>query len=156
MMMSISNGSFLLLDHKLSVSQVHVNSEVKRILTAVVRQAIVNVYREHFYQVNFGPDVRPQVHIVSHDLYCACILESDCAATVAAKVYLRDGGILASAPEPGFFPACPHVCPICGARAFYDPRLSSHHRGIGWQCSMHGASHYWQHQGSLPRPVCPA
>jgi hypothetical protein len=70
----------------------------------------------------------------------------------AVKVYLqRRMGEPARIPDPGYFPAVPHFCPVCGARACYAPELSSHHRGIGWRCSRHGATHYWQHQGSLPR-----
>jgi hypothetical protein len=153
MKMLASNGSTILLDRKLTASQARLNVEVKRILTSVIGEAIVKVYIDNFYWVDFGPDVRPQVHIVSHDMYCACILEADCAAVVAVKVYLRDGGIPVSAFKPGYFPAVPHVCPVCGARAWYCPRLSSRHRGVGWSCAKGGTLHYWQHEMSVTKGV---
>jgi hypothetical protein len=154
--MMASNGSTVLLDRKLGVSQVHVNAEVKKILSGVIRQAIVKVYRDYYYQVDFGPEVRPQYHIVTHDLWCCCALEDNCAAVIAVRMHLRDVGEFAKTPRPGYFPSCPNVCPICSARACYEPNLSSKHRGVGWLCSRYGTSHYWQYQGSLPRPVCPA
>lgn len=154
--MITSNRITVLLDRRLTVSQAHINNEVKQVLTGVIREAIVKVYRDNYYRVDFGPDVRPEYHLVSHDLYCTCALEADCPAVVAVKVYLRDGGEAAKTPRPGYFPAVPHFCPVCGARACYEPGLSSHHRGIGWQCSKHGAAHYWQHQGMIHRLAYPA
>jgi hypothetical protein len=147
MTMLAVNSSLVLLDRTLTASQARVNAQVKRILTSVIREAIVRPWNTHFYRVDFGPDVQPQFHIVTHDLYCACVLESDCPAVTAVKVYLQKGmGEPAKMPHPGYFPACPHVCPICGARAFYCPRLSSRHRGIGWSCEVGGTSHYWQNE----------
>jgi len=146
-----SNGTVVFLDRKLTNSKARVNDKVKQILTSILREAIVTLHHEYFYYVDFGPDVRPQHHIVSHDLYCTCVLEADCPSVVATKVYLRDGGKPARTPDLGFFPTCPHVCPICGSNACYAPELSSKHRGIGWHCSRHGASHYWQYQGSIHR-----
>jgi hypothetical protein len=52
----------------------------------------------------------------------------------------------ANIPRPGYFPAAPHFCPICGARACYDPGLSSRNRGVGWSCEKGGTSHYWRHE----------
>lgn len=98
-----SNGTEVLLDRSLSVSQVHVSDDVKKVLTGVIRQAIVTIFHEHYYRVDFGPGVRPQYHTVSHDLNCSCALGENCAAVVAIKMYLRDGGEAAAAPRPGYF-----------------------------------------------------
>jgi hypothetical protein len=154
--MLASNSSIVLLDRTLTASQARVNGQVKRILIGVIREAIVKPYQEYFYLVDFGPDVHPQFHVVSHDLFCACALEGECAATVAVKFYLQKGGEPACVPCPGYFPAAPHICPVCGVKAFYQSMLSSKHRGVGWECEQGGKAHYWQHQGSLPRPVCPS
>jgi len=149
-------NSMVVLDRKLTASQARVSNKVRQILTSLITEAVVKVYHEFFYLVDFDPGVYPQLHIVSHDLYCACVLEADCPAVTAVKVYLHRGiGSAANKPCPGYFPAAPHFCLVCGARAFYEPRLSSHHRGIGWQCSRNGAVHYWQHQGMVPRVACP-
>ena len=144
--MKTSNNTTLLLDQKLTITQAHINSGVKRILTGVIREAIVNLYHEYYFKVDFGPDVRPQFHIVSHDMYCNCALEADCAAIVAVRIYLRDGGEPAKAPRPGYFLTVPHACPICGSRAYYQPKLSSHNRGIGWECHTGGKAHYWRNE----------
>jgi hypothetical protein len=147
-----SNGTGVILDHTLAASRARISPEVRRILTSILKEALVVVFHEYFYRVNFSLDVYPSIHIVTHNLYCSCPLEHDCPAVTAVKVYLQRGiGEIARTPNPGFFPALPHYCPICGARACYDPELSSHHRGVGWQCSQHGTSHYWKYQGSLPR-----
>lgn len=147
-----SNDTGVILDHTLASSQARISPEVRRILTNILKEALVVVYHEYFYRVDFGPGVYPQVHIVSHDLICSCLLESDCASVTGVRVYLQNGnGEAAKTPPLGYFPAVPHYCPVCGARACYEPELSSRHRGLGWQCSKHGAAHYWKHQGSLPR-----
>jgi len=64
-------------------------------------------------------------------------------------MYLTDGGKRAERPPFGFYPVHPAKCPVkgCGARVHYDASLSSRNRGAGWQCSVGGASHYWQHRG---------
>ena len=149
--MATADSKGVVLDSKLAASQARISPEVKHILIDVLKEAIIIVYHEYFYLVRFDPSVQPQRHIVTHDLICACALESDCPSVVAVKVYLRDGGKPAKTPDPGYFPTCPHVCPICGSKACYTPELSSHHRGVGWQCSKQGASHYWQHQASIHR-----
>jgi len=154
--MAAADRKEVVLDSTLTASQARISREVKHILIAILKEAIITVYHEYFYRVDFGPEVYPQVHIVSHDLYCACVLEADCPAVTAVKVYLHRGiGEAAKSPSPGFFPAVPHYCPICRARACYEPELSSRHRGVGWQCSQHGTSHYWQHQGSVHRSTNP-
>ena len=143
-----SNGTVVFLDRKLTNSEAGVNDEVKHVLIEILKEAIIEINHEYFYKVDFGPGVYPQHHIVSHDLFCTCTLEADCPAVTAVRVYLqRRIGETASTPSPGYFPAAPHYCPVCGARAYYEPSLSSHHRGIGWHCSNYGAAHYWQHQG---------
>ena len=149
---SSSNGIAVVLDHTLAASKAQVNPEVKHILIDILKEAIILICQQYFYRVDFGPGVFPQIHYVTHDLFCACPLEADCPGVTAVKVYLRrENGEAAKTPDPGYFPAVPHYCPVCGARACYEPGLSSHHRGIGWHCSRHGASHYWQHQGSIHR-----
>ena len=152
----LSTMPVVLLDRHLAVSQVHVSEDVKKILTSVIREAIVTVYHDYYYRVDFGPDVRPQYHVVSHDLFCACLLEADCAGVIAVRMHLRDGGEFAKTPPPGYFPTIPHACPVCGAKAYYHPQLSSNHRGLGWSCEKGGISHYWQHQGRILRNACPA
>ena len=144
--MITSNSATVLLDRKLTVSQAQINNEVKRILTGVIHEAILKVFHDYYYRVDFGPDVRPQYHIVSYDLFCTCALEQDCPAVEAVKLYLREGGEPTSMPRPGYFLTVPHVCPVCGAKAYYHPQLSSHYRGIGWSCEKGGNSHYWQHE----------
>jgi len=144
-----ANRTIVVLDRKLTASQARVSNEVKQILTSLISEAVVKVFREYFYRVDFGSGVYPQFHVVSYDLYCACVLEADCPAVTAVKYYLEKGVcVFAKTPCPGYFPAAPHYCPVCGvARAYYEPGLSSHQRGIGWHCSNYGASHYWKHRG---------
>jgi hypothetical protein len=141
-----SNDTAVCLDHKLTNSEARINDEVKKVLIFVIRQAIVIPYHDYYYRVDFGPGVRPQYHIVSHDLYCACALEADCAAVIAVRIYLREGGELVNTPRPGYFLTVPHACPVCGAKTYYYPRLSSRNRGIGWSCEQGGTSHYWKHE----------
>jgi len=145
----IANRTLVVLDRRLTSSQARVSNEVKQILTSLITEAVVKVFREYFYLVDFGSGVYPQFHIVSHDMYCTCALEADCPAVTAVRYYLEKGVCDSTKIPPlGFFPAVPHYCPVCDvARAYYEPSLSSHQRGIGWQCSRHGASHYWQYQG---------
>ena len=149
-----TSGITVVLDHTLSASQARISPEVKHILIDILKEVIITICQQYFYRVDFGPGVYPQYHIVSYDLYCTCVLEADCPAVTAVKLYLHSGiGEAAKTPDPGFFPTCPHVCPICGFKTCYAPELSSHHRGIGWHCSKHGAAHYWQHQGRIPMHV---
>ena len=147
-----SNAIGVILDQTLTASMARISPDVRRVLTSILKEALVVVFHEYFYRVNFGLDVYPSIHIVTHNLFCSCPLEQDCPAATAVKVYLHRGvGEIARTPDPGYFPTVPHYCPVCGARSCYDPELSSHHRGVGWGCSRHGATHYWQHQGSLLR-----
>ena len=150
--MATTDRKEVVLDSTLSASQARISPQVEVILLGILKEAIITVFHEYFYRVDFGPGIYPQVHIVSHDMYCACVLEADCPAVTAVKYYLQKGACeSAKTPCQGYFPAVPHYCPICGARACYAPELSSHHRGIGWHCSRHGKSHYWQCQGSIHR-----
>ena len=141
-----ANRTLVVLDRNLTASQARLSAEVKQILTSLITEAVVKIFREYFYRVDFGPGVSPRLHIVSHDLYCTCVLEGDCAAVVAVKVYLREGGEPANTTRPGYFLTVPHVCPVCHAKSYYQPRLSSRNRGIGWSCEKGGTSHYWQHE----------
>jgi hypothetical protein len=150
--MATADRKEVVLDSTLIASQARTSPEVKNILIDILKEAIITVFHKYFYLVRFDPSVQPQRHLVTHDLTCACVLEVDCPAVIAVKVHLQmQKGETAKTPPLGYFPAVPHFCPVCGARACYAPELSSHHRGIGWCCSRHGATHYWQHQGSLPR-----
>ncbi|MGD0611281.1 MAG: hypothetical protein ABSB41_07160 [Anaerolineales bacterium] len=145
--MSPIKATTLVLDRRLSASQARRSADVKRILTSILKEAIIRVYQTYFYQVDFGPDVRPQVHIVSHDLFCTCRLEEDCPAVTAVKYYLQnEQGVEAKRPRPGYFPTVPHKCPTCGAGVQYDPHLTSRNRGLGWRCEKGGVGCYWKHQ----------
>jgi hypothetical protein len=73
--MSPDKATMLVLDRRLRASQARTSAEVKRILTGILKEAVVRVYQTYFYLVDFGPDVRPQLHIVSHDLFCTCHLD---------------------------------------------------------------------------------
>jgi hypothetical protein len=147
--MAAADRKEVVLDSILTASQARVSNEVKQILTSLITEAVVKVFHEYFYRVDFGSGVSPRLHIVSHDLYCTCVLEGDCAAVVAVKVYLREGGEPANTTRPGYFLTVPHVCPVCRCsnKAYYEPRLSSRNRGVGWICAVGGSSCYWRYQG---------
>ncbi len=135
--------SAVLLDGRLSASRARADPEVKQTLSAILRQTEVSLQGEHLYRVDFGPEVRPRLHLVSHDLVCGCRLGPDCPAVTAVKKYRNDGGMEARKPPAGYFPSVPKTCPICGARAQASSGLSSLPRGEGWTCSRGGASCYW-------------
>ena len=146
--MAAADRKEVVLDSTLTASQARLSAEVKQILASLITESGVKVFREYFYRVDFGPGVSPRLHVVSHDLYCACVLEADCPAVTAVKYHLqKDGGEPAKAPSPGYFPAAPHFCPVCGARACYEPRLTSRNRGVGWRCAIGGTACYWKHRG---------
>lgn len=107
---------------------------------------IVNGY---FYIVDLGDPVCPRHHHVGINGECTCSLGRNCPAVDEVRKYLADGGKRADRPPFGFYPVHPANCPIkgCGARVHYDASLSSRNRGAGWQCSLGGVSHYWQHRG---------
>jgi hypothetical protein len=141
-----ASSKAVVLDGTLTASRARISPAVKQILTGLLKEAVVTVQDKFFYLVAFGPDVQPQRHTVSHDLFCTCGLEQDCAAVTAVKKYLRDGGEPAGVPEPGYYPVAPHVCPVCGGKVHPHIRLSSRHRGIGWRCEKGGSSCYWTAQ----------
>jgi hypothetical protein len=150
--MATSDRKEVMLDSTLAASQARISPEIRHILIDILKEAIISVFSTYFYRVDFGSDVAPQIHYVTHDLYCSCVLEADCPAVTAVKVYLqRRMGEPAKTPCSGYFPAVPHFCPVCGARVSYAPELSLHHRGIGWKCSKFGRSHYWYHQAKSYR-----
>jgi len=130
------------LNGTLTASRARENANVKQLLTGILREAIVTVIQQYFYRVDFGPDVQPQHHTVSHDLVCTCSLGEDCPAVTAVKKYLKDGNPAAETPRPGYYPAVPAKCPVCGAACHYDPSHTSKVRGVGWECSKE--KHYWQ------------
>src|SRR4030042_1577874 len=68
------------------------------------------------YKVDFGPSVKPQVHLVDQQKHCSCELDTACPAIKAVAEYLCNGG----RPDPAPFPARPP----CGAETFHD-------RGLG-------------------------
>lgn len=106
---------------------------------------IVNGY---FYIVDLGDPVRSRHHHVGINGECTCTLGRNCPAVDEVRKYLADGGKRAERPLFGFYPVHPAKCPVkgCGARVHYDASLSSRNRGAGWQCSVGGANHYWQHR----------
>jgi hypothetical protein len=143
-----ANRTTVVLDRKLTASQARVSAEVKQILTSLITEAVVKVFHEYFYLVDFGPGAYPQHHVVSHDLYCSCALEADCPAVTAVKYYLEKGVCeYVKTICPGYFPAVPHYCPVCDSKAYYEPRLTSRNRGMGWRCATGGTACYWKHQG---------
>jgi hypothetical protein len=144
----------VVLNGTLTASRARISPAVKQILTGLLKKATVAVQDEYFYLVDFGPEVRPQRHTVSHDLFCTCGLEQDCVAVTAVKKYLKDGGEPARAPESGYYPVAPHICPVCGGKVHPDIRLSSHHRGIGWRCEKGGAACYWTAQVNALKARC--
>ena len=135
------------LDASLTASRARLNKEIRATLTGLLKEALVVVMSDTYhYRVDFGPDVRPRIHIVSWDLVCACSQTEDCPAVTGVKKYLQDGGQPAEIPRPGYWPSIPHKCPLCGAKVHYDPQLSSKRRGLGWSCAADKA-HYWKYQG---------
>ena len=100
----------------------------------------------YFYAVDFGPTAQHCAHRVGKNRRCTCPLAGDCPAVQAVVDYLKAGGERSPDPPPGYFPVAPANCPICGARAVFDLRLSSKRRGSGWRCSQAGSLHYWESQ----------
>jgi hypothetical protein len=150
---SLSNTA-VVLNGRLTASRARISPEVKQILIGLLKEATVTVQDTYFYRVDFGENVQPRHHTVSHDLYCTCGLEQDCAAVTAVKKHLKDGGQAAVTPEPGFYPVAPHVCPNCGGKVHPDVSLSSHHRGMGWRCEKGGSSCYWTAQVQALKALC--
>lgn len=98
------------------------------------------------YLVDMGRGVQPRLHTVHKDKTCACG-DRHCPAVTIVADWLKAGRIeRAPDPRPGFTPYLPRTCPVCGAPVFADHSLSNGRRGIGWQCTNGGPSHYWQTQ----------
>jgi hypothetical protein len=123
--------------------------------TVLPLQAPVTV-SGYFYVVDLGPEVRPQLHHVGKDRRCTCGLGADCPAVPVVADYLRAGGKRAPDVPPGFYPAVPQACTVCGAETHYAPELSSRHRGAGWSCAKAGKAHYWLAQVSTLRAALAA
>jgi hypothetical protein len=103
----------------------------------------------YFYAVDLGEDVRPQHHRVGINGVCTCSLGRSCPAVEQVRIYLASGGKRAVRPPFGFYPVVPAKCPVCGAPVSVDMSLSSARRGAGFQCSVGGRSHYWQHRARI-------
>lgn len=112
-------------------------------IKTVTHDATVSV-SGYFYAVDLGPDVRPRSHYVGKDKRCSCPLGPDCPAVSVVAAYLRKGGQRAPDPPHGYYPLAPERCPVCGAPAYFEPKLSSQRRGAGWGCSKTGEKHYWR------------
>ena len=111
-------------------------------LNTVLRDALVHL-SGYFYLVDLGPDVYPRRHHISKDKRCTCSLGLGCPAVSIVATYLRNGGERTPDPPPGFYPEAPECCPICGAPAYFEPKLTNKQRGAGWGCSKTGEKHYW-------------
>ena len=103
----------------------------------------------YFYRVDFGPEVSPRIHIVDCGQRCTCGLGESCPAVLAVIEYLAAGGEPPPEPPRGYYPVAPIQCPICGAVAVFDLKLSSRVRGAGWRCSQSGSAHYWEDRGRI-------
>ena len=127
---------------KTTIKPISVNQAIQVSAPSV----IVNGY---FYIVDLGDPVRPRHHHVGINGECTCTLGRNCPAVDEVRKYLADGGKRADRPPFGYYPLHPAKCPIkgCGAQVHYDASLSSRNRGVGWQCTVGGATHYWQHRG---------
>ena len=108
----------------------------------VLQDAIVRL-SGYFYAVDLGPDVHPRSHHVGKNRRCSCALGSACPAVSIVATYLRNGGERTPDPPHGFYPEAPECCPICGAPAYFEPKLTNKRRGAGWGCSKTGEKHYW-------------
>ncbi len=117
------------------------------------QRAMVSVVG-YFYSVEFTEDAHPNhrsAHRVGKDRRCTCPQGKRCPAVAAVAAYLRAGGARAPDPPPGYYPVAPASCPICGAPAVFDNRLSSAQRGAGWRCAQTGSLHYWEAQVQVLR-----
>ncbi|HEX7568116.1 MAG TPA: hypothetical protein VF355_06070 [Anaerolineaceae bacterium] len=137
------------LDATLTASKARVSPGIRAILTGLLKEALVVVMNDQYhYRVDFGPNVQPQIHIVSWSLVCNCSQGEDCPAVTAVKKHLKDGSQAAETPPPGYWPPIPHKCPVCAGVVHYNPQLSSKYRGLGWTCENDKA-HYWIHLGQV-------
>jgi hypothetical protein len=113
------------------------------ILQAALAEPTVRVVG-YAYLVDMGANVKPRLHTVHKDRTCNCG-QTECPAVLVVAEWLRAGRI-ERAPEPpaGYTPYLPSACPVCGAGVSADHTLSSRTRGVGWRCTVGGATHYWQ------------
>ncbi len=89
------------------------------------------------YKVDFGPFVKPQVHLVDQHQHCSCELDAACPAVKAVAYYLLIGGKRA----PELLPPCP----ICGAETFRDRDWDNKYTlELGWRCTISGLTHFLQ------------
>ena len=112
------------------------------------RDAIVHL-SGYFYAVDLGPDVHPRSHHVGKNRRCACLLGPDCPAVAVVAAYLRNGGERTPDPPHGFYPEAPECCPVCGAPAYFESKLTNRRRGAGWGCSKTGEKHYWRDRSRI-------
>ncbi len=112
-------------------------------LNSILRDATVCI-SGYFYVVDLGPDVQPRFHHIGKDKRCTCSLGATCPAVSAVAGHLRHGGERTPEPPHGYHVLAPETCPICGAPAYFDAKLSTRHHGAGWGCSKKGSAHYWQ------------
>lgn len=120
-------------------------TRMNTILNALAAEPTVRV-AGYAYVVDMGRGVKPRLHTVHKDRSCNCG-DSNCLAIIVVADWLK-AGRLERAPDPptGYTPFLPKACLVCGAKVFADHTLSSRRRGIGWQCAVGGAGHYWQHK----------
>jgi len=127
------------------VTECRTKSPLEELLTT----AVVTI-TGYFYRVDFcnGDEIKGSLHKSTHrvnkEKRCTCYRGADCPAVSAVAAYLKEGGERAPDPPPGFFPAAPSSCPICGKETLYDPSLDSKERGAGWRCIAGGSRHYWE------------
>lgn len=89
------------------------------------------------FKVDFGPSVKPRVHLVDKQRRCSCELGTACPAIEAVAEYLRSGGQRAPGPVP--------PCPICGAETVRDKEWDGKYtKELGWHCTAGGLSHFLQ------------
>jgi hypothetical protein len=112
-------------------------------LNSILRDATICI-SGYFYVVDLGPEVQPRAHHVGKDKRCLCSLGADCPAVSAVAGHLRQGGERTPEPPADYHILAPETCPICGAPAYFEAKLSTRQHGAGWGCSKKGNSHYWQ------------
>jgi hypothetical protein len=120
--------------------------------------ALVSVNPLGGYSVDFGYGVKPRLHQVDARkwLRCSCELGAGCPAVDVVTAYLRNGGERAPQAPQNFLVTAPKNCLVCGAPAYFDPKLSSRIRGAGWGCSQAGQRHYYAWRAQLTRDALKA
>jgi hypothetical protein len=117
-------------------------------LSTAIQDATVQV-SGYFYAVDLGSDIRSRSHRVGKDKRCTCPQGPDCPAVTVVAAYLRKGGQRAPDPPHGFYPEAPERCPVCGAPAYFEPKLCNKRHGAGWGCSKTGEKHYWRDRSRI-------